>query len=74
MSVQSVLFDINKFNVTQARKWLAQHKFKSRGKVDTTDNYHRFRQRPPLQGEIFRTHKAKPGIKIIFSLKKIVNI
>lgn len=46
--VQTVLFDKSKWTVTRAKKWLKDNGYKV-PKVDTTDQYHRFRQRPPFQ-------------------------
>jgi hypothetical protein len=45
---QSIIFPKDKYTVEEARKWLKNHG-KSHGKVDTTDNYHRFRQFDPSE-------------------------
>ncbi len=45
-NVQSVLFNVNKWTVDKAKKWLAEHDYKH-DKVDTTEQYHRFRQFDP---------------------------
>ena len=70
MGIQSVIFDKERWTVPAARKWLKAHKFRS-NKVDTTDEYHRFRQYPPdYENEIYRTKTNKNGIKLIVGIKK----
>jgi hypothetical protein len=46
MEVQSVIFPRDLFSPTKAKSWLRAHGFRS-FKMDETDNYFRFRQRPP---------------------------
>jgi len=44
--VQSVLFNKNIWSLSDAIKWLREHKYKVK-KVDVTENFYRFRQRKP---------------------------
>lgn len=60
--VRSVLFDKSKWTVTEAKKWLKDHGYKV-PKVDTTDQYHRFRQRPPFQFKAGTTRTITFGAK-----------
>lgn len=76
--VQSILFDVNKFSVGESKAWLKDHGYKY-GKVDTTDNYHRFRQLEPDQFDTMRISSkdnsegqkalATKGIKFIFGVE-----
>lgn len=76
--IQSILFDINKFDLSSAKSWLKDHGYKY-GKVDTTENYHRFRQLEPDQFDVMRVSSkdnsegqkalASKGIKFIFGVK-----
>ena len=61
--MQSVLFDKNIYNISDSRKWLKGHNFKYSGKVDTTQNYHRFRQYEPKKSHTYRTLNIKKGVK-----------
>jgi len=68
---QSIIFPTSKYTVVQARAWLKSHG-KHAGKVDTTDNYHRFRQFDP--GSCSTTPKTiafgGSGIKAIICNRK----
>lgn len=72
--VQTFIFDRSKWTVTAARKWLKDHN-KKVPKVDTTADYHRFRQAPPFnfQAGTFRTidigAKSK-GIKAVVAVPR----
>lgn len=71
--VQTVLFDKTMWSITAAKKWLKDHGYKI-PTVDTTKEYHRFRQRPPFQFQkgTFRTKefgKGK-GIKALIAVPK----
>jgi hypothetical protein len=73
--VQSFLFDRQEWSVTAAKKWLREHGKKT-PPVDTTSEYHRFRQAPPFQFEkgTFRTISigAKPkGIKAVIAVPRL---
>lgn len=63
--VQTVLFDKTMWTVGAAKKWLRDHGYKVPA-VDTTKEYHRFRQRPPFQFEkgTFRTKNFGKGTGI----------
>jgi len=67
--IQSVLFDKQKFTPAKARAWLKKHKLISK-KIDTTADYHRFRQFNPSykNGIKYRTVSIAPGIKYIIML------
>lgn len=72
--VQTYLFDKSKWGVTAAKKWLKDHG-KKVPKVDTTSEYHRFRQSPPFnfQKGTFRTIDIGPkskGIKAVIAVPK----
>jgi hypothetical protein len=44
--IQSLLFDRQRYSLSQARRWAQDHGLKY-GSLDTTDNYHRLRQFDP---------------------------
>lgn len=72
--VQSLLFDKSKWTPAGARKWLADHGYKVPA-VDTTADYHRFRQFPPFQYKkgTFRTIQfgaARNGIKAVIAVPR----
>lgn len=72
--IQSFLFDKQKWTVTSAKKWLKEHD-KKVPKVDTTAEYHRFRQAPPFhfQKGTFRTISigaASNGIKAVIAVPR----
>jgi len=73
--VQSVVFDKDKFNITSAKKWLKENKFKY-PKVDKQENTIRFRQESPekVENEGFTEYRTKnlnnSGIKLIIAYKK----
>ena len=76
--VQSVIFDKTKFNTRSAKKWLNENKYKS-PKVDTTDNFIRFRQIEPtiLDQKGFTEYQNKPlgdsGIQLVIAYKKKIS-
>lgn len=55
-SVQSLMFDAQRYSVGQAKSWAQEHKFKYRS-VDSTKNYHHLRQFDPAPGRPCRTVK-----------------
>jgi hypothetical protein len=72
--VQSVLFDKTKWTPSAAKKWLASHGYDTPA-VDTTADYHRYRQSPPFNFEkgTFRTitlGAASRGIKAVIAVPK----
>ena len=73
--VQSVLFEIKRWTVEQAKTWLQDHEYKS-SKVDTTEEHHRFRQfEPGLCAEgSYATITFGKGIKAIICKKKSVEL
>lgn len=70
---QSIIFDREKWTVAKAKQWLKDHK-KKVPKVDTTADYHRFRQKPVSHFEktTFRTIPlgGSSGIKAIIAVPK----
>lgn len=62
--VQSILFDVKKFNIAKSKAWLKSHGYVIL-KIHTTDQYHRFRQMEPKKGAMMRTITLAPGIKAI---------
>lgn len=74
--VQSVLFDKTMWTVTAAKKWLKGHGYKVPA-VDTTKEYHRFRQRPPFQFRrgTFRTKQfgKGTGIKSVIAVPRMTD-
>jgi hypothetical protein len=69
-STQSILFPTSKYTVDQAKTWLKSHG-KSSGGVDTTENFHRFRQFDPAQcSSTPKTITMGKGIKAIICVKK----
>lgn len=64
--VQSVIFLRTLWSVTAARKWLKTHKYKHNSKVDTTKNFHRFRQFTPKRHGTYRIRAlASSGVKLV---------
>jgi len=75
--VQSLLFDRSKWTVSKAKAWLKSHDFKIPD-VDTTNDYHRFRQGPSFQFKAgtFRTiafGKSSDGIKAVIAVPRKAN-
>jgi hypothetical protein len=72
--IQTILFDKKKWSVSSAKRWLSDHN-KEVSAVDTTKEYHRFRQRPAFAFEkgTFRTINigaASKGIKAVIAVPK----
>lgn len=53
-SVQSLLFDTERWTLTTAKRWAKENGFKY-GNTDTTDGYHHLRQFDPIRGRPCRT-------------------
>ena len=72
-TIQSVLFDKDKWTLVKARGWLRKHGFRThfRGKSpkDVTKEYYRFRQTETYMYKSFRTKKLKDGIIFIFGFR-----
>ena len=66
--IQSVLFDKKLFSRKQAIDKLLNRGFKF-NKIHETENYYRFRQYDPKEGERFRIVGSGPGIKYVYSIK-----
>lgn len=70
INVQSVAFlKKNDWNISKARKWLKDRKFKGLT-PDMTDYTIRFRQIDPNNYTEFKSHKLNNGIILIFGLSK----
>lgn len=64
LTVQSLLFDKDKFTTDKARMWAKEHGFRT-DKVDITENKVRLRQKMPSQFKDFRTISFSNGIKAV---------
>lgn len=62
--LQTILFPKKKFTMTEAIVWLQEHKYHA-GKVDTGNNYLRFRQRNPT-GLHYYTITLPNGIELVY--------
>lgn len=64
--IQSLLFARDLFEPKEARAWAKEHGFSAR-KIDTTESFHRIRQRDPddFDPESFRTIRLTDGVKAI---------
>ena len=69
MIIQSILFNKRLWNLKDARRWLRQHKFKSR-KGDENKTILRFRQVTPNKKYRYRTITLTKGIKAIVIVNK----
>jgi len=69
--VQSIMFKKQYWTVQRAKKWLKEHGYDGLI-VDTTKNYHRFRQRDPSEfnKSSFMTITWKPSIKAVIGEPK----
>jgi hypothetical protein len=64
-SVQSLLFDVDRFSPSAAKKWAADHGFHY-GKIHTTGRYHHLRQfEPTAKGRAM----AKRSVAVLVSLR-----
>lgn len=67
LEVATILFPVDEFTVKQAKAWAKSHG-KRYGKVDTTENYHRLRQRDPddfTEGSMRTIEFGESGIKAV---------
>ena len=67
MLIQTVLFANKDFTIKKARSWLKKHGLKSKGKVDETTNYLRFRQMTPQKGWKYFTKNLAEGIRVVLT-------
>lgn len=67
--IQSVLFDINKYDTKKTRKWLKSAKLVPIKRVHKTDENLRYRIRDPSNYKRFRTKKVDEGVKFILGFK-----
>lgn len=63
--IQAMIFDINKFDITSARKWLINHNYKPSKNPRYTENYIRFRLLPPRSTAKYMTMSMGDGVKAI---------
>jgi len=69
--VQSILFDIKKYNAKQSREWLKKHpQYKPIKRVHKTVDKLRYRIQEPSQFVRFRTKKLGDGIELILGFKE----
>jgi len=67
-TLQSVRFSRKQWSLGEARRWLEKHGYNG-GKVDTTENQYRFRQREPPSGDKhFVTKKLTNGVELVLFL------
>lgn len=73
--IQSIIFEKDKYNVKNAKKWLKENNYKY-PKVDRTENYYRFQQINPnyIESKKYNEYITKDldnsGIKLIIAYKK----
>jgi len=73
-TVQTLIFDKEKFTVEEAKKWLSEHDY-SFEKVDEKEDSLRFRQKDPLEFDqnSFKTIDIAEGVQaVIGKLKKVL--
>lgn len=73
MEVQTVLFPVGEFTVNQAKTWARKHDMHAR-KVDTTEQYHRLRQRDPddfVYGSFRTINFGDSGIKAVVGCPRV---
>jgi len=69
MIIQSIMFPINKFTLSQAASWIKKNNYKLSfyGKQpETLGKFHRFRQAAPKDTAKYYTKKLDNGIIFIF--------
>ena len=67
--VQTLMFPRSRYSAGEAKRWAKDHGFRAT-KVDTTDEYHRLRQRDPKDFDEFRTFELGDGIKGVYGRVK----
>ncbi len=68
--IQAILFEKRYWKISEAKKWLKEHKFKPL-KYDITKNLYRFRLIDPKKFKKFRIKKFAFGlISFVFGFKK----
>lgn len=63
--MQAILFDKRYWNQSGARKWMQRLNIKPIKQVHITDNYLRYRLRPPVRGGRYRTIHLGNHVKAI---------
>jgi hypothetical protein len=74
--IQSIIFDKNKFNVSQLKKWIKKHNYTLDYGIDTKPpNYIRIRQYPPeyLEDYDYFTKDLNNGVKLVIAYQKKKN-
>ena len=70
--IQSVIFDKDKWTLTQAKGYLKKHGYKAsfNGKsVDETKRFYRFRQANPKRFKNYFTKNLTKGVKLVIGNK-----
>lgn len=67
--LQSIAFNRKAYTVARAKAWLKKNGYKY-GKVDTTANYHRFRQVAPGKAKVFASKWLDKNKKILGTVAK----
>lgn len=70
-TVQSIIFEKGTWTKKRAKEWLKKHDYKH-GKVDTTENFYRYRQIDPkkFNKKSFRTIVFGKGIEAVIGKTK----
>lgn len=72
-TIQSLIFDKNRYSAAEAKAWAGKHGYES-GKVDETGESFRLRQEEPGDFERFRTIELAPGVKAVIGVKGDGNV
>lgn len=67
-NIQSILFPVAIWSIPHAKKWLKTHRYKY-GKVETTNRFHRFRQRNPSKNDRYRIFRLSNSGGVEFILR-----
>lgn len=68
ITVQSILFDKNYWNIRKIADFLYQYNFNPIKKIHVTEKYFRVRIKKPLKNKSYRTKKIKDGLKFIIEI------
>jgi len=66
----SVIFALQYWSMTRARKWLHKHHFVWNSKVDIKPNFIRFHQFDPLRYKKYRIKKIRPTVELVIGYKR----
>lgn len=63
--LQTILVPKSNFTQYAAIKWIKNNGYKAQ-KIDETENYYRFRQRPPIKGAEYYTIKLDNDVMLVY--------